>query len=244
MTPRVFIAGSCVSRDTFGRIPAKAASIVGYVARQSLISTWKPPRSVTLDLSAIKSAFQRTVTQGAIRGDLIARLVQTRPDFLVLDIVDERAGVYELDDGTYLTRAIEVDYFGLQRQFEDRIVALHQFRSESHLDLYLEALASFRRVLDEKLPRTRLLVVAPEWATRFEDGSRTSTSYGLLPAEANLIQEVYFAAIREQLPVEAFIGRDLATVAAADHRWGPGCFHFRESEYAAMAAAIRARLLS
>ena len=59
MSIRVFIYGSCVTRDAVEHWKDDERRVVGYVARQSLISALSPPGDAEqFRLSAIESPFQ------------------------------------------------------------------------------------------------------------------------------------------------------------------------------------------
>lgn len=88
-----FIYGSCVSRD-LARIDSERFKVGYYLARQSWISAYAPPRQPPdLDLS---SAFQKRMVEGDIRSlgsRLLAGSVPSEHDLVLLDLVDERVGV-------------------------------------------------------------------------------------------------------------------------------------------------------
>ena len=80
---RVFILGSCVSRDAFS-LPSDGLELVGYFARTSLASAFHPqvaPRSLAQLATAIPSSFQRRMVQA----DLDKRW---RPGDDIIDLTD------------------------------------------------------------------------------------------------------------------------------------------------------------
>src|SRR5699024_3156224 len=80
------------------------------VARQSLISAGQDASERFPTGAQVTSRFQRRMMQADFAGDLDGRLAAVAPsiDVLLWDLTDERHGVHVFDDGTVVTRSIDV----------------------------------------------------------------------------------------------------------------------------------------
>lgn len=229
---RVFIYGSCVSRDTFSAMPQDRYALVDYVARQSIISAARPPIAYPLDLSAVSSRFQQRMVQGAQRGNLYESLRQhaAETDLVLVDLTDERAGVFEMPDGSYFTRSIELDGAGLTRQVSDASTRYLQFGTDEHFEVFGWAAQTFRAELDRLGLTERTVVLAPAWAEYTIDGQYSGESYGYSPSDANYFQQRYVDLLENYLGLRTLRLTD--TRSDAGHQWGLAPFHFAEPVYA------------
>ncbi|WP_425256334.1 DUF6270 domain-containing protein [Pseudarthrobacter sp. J47] len=96
--------GCCVSRDAFKDLGA-GYTLLGYVARQSLISGLSRPTNL-LDGQALDSALQNRSLSGDLKSNLLPTLRRfaDQIDLFVVDLTDERLGVVRLPDGSYIIR--------------------------------------------------------------------------------------------------------------------------------------------
>lgn len=235
---RVFIYGSCVSRDTFNALPQDGYVLVDYVARQSLISAVRPPLAYPLDLSAISSRFQQRMVQGAMSGSLYESLSRHAPntDLVLIDLTDERAGVFEMPDGSYFTRSIELDGAGLTAQISDASTRYLRFGTDEHFEAFAWAAQTFRAELDRLELTSRTLVLAPSWAEHSIDGQYSGDSYGYTPSDANYYLQRYVDLLENYLGLRTVRLAD--TRSDASHQWGLAPFHYAERVYAYLMAEL------
>ncbi|OLT41905.1 hypothetical protein BJF86_02555 [Serinicoccus sp. CNJ-927] len=235
MTVRTFIYGSCVSRDTFERLP-RDFELLGYVARQSLVSAFTPSTTRTLPTADTRSDFQRRMITNDWESSLERQLREhaDRVDLLLWDLCDERVGLRRLERlsrrptmHAWATRSVDSIRAGVDAELEE--FRLVPFASGRHRVLFLHALRRFGTLLDELGLRQRTLLLAPAWATHTSEGSRVPTSFGLDPARANRLFHDYHSTASQ------ITGVDLVTIhdVAADphHAWGPAPFHYTDSVY-------------
>lgn len=235
---RVFIAGSCVSRDTFNALPQDGYALVDYVARQSLISAARPPLAYPLDLSAISSRFQQRMVQGAMSGSLYESLSRHAPDtdLVLIDLTDERAGVFEMPDGSYFTRSIELDGAGLTAQISEASTRYLRFGTDEHFEVFAWAAQTFRAELDRLQLADRTLVLAPSWAEHSIDGQYSGDSYGYTPSDANYYLQRYVDLLENYLGLRTVRLAD--TRSDANHQWGLAPFHYAEPVYVYFGQAL------
>lgn len=235
MAAKVFIWGSCVSRDSFEYF-GKRYELLGYVARQSMISSGNV---VELDtLPQLTSPFQQRMNAGDAAGNAVELIasVARQTSLLLLDLCDERLGVIDVGDGRYLTRTVE----RIRTGADEKLLAEYRrikFGSPQHLQLWTSA---FTRVVDQlvKLRLTRrTLVLAPPWATETVQGSPTPASFGLKAPRANELFALYYDVIRRA--GIRVVGTDLPVLSDDHHKWGPAPFHYDLTTYEAILTSVR-----
>lgn len=110
---KVFILGSCVTRDALELADESCFKLSGYIARTSLASAFRNELVSNYDLSTIASSFQRRMVDNDLLKKTMAELINADFDFLVIDLIDERFDVVDNGDGQYFT---------LSSEFKDNII--------------------------------------------------------------------------------------------------------------------------
>lgn len=237
---RVFIYGSCVTRDGVELWPDHGLEMAGYVARQSLISATAPAQHREFRTEAIASAFQRRMAEGDIRGNVLDKLTTEVDDYDVIlwDITDERLGVYRVPSGGYVSRV--VDYKGGIYRGTQALDGPVKIGSDAHRTLWLAALDKFLDRLDQLGVKDRLVLNALPWATKDASGDAVAAS-AIDPHVYNAILDDYSAEVENRGVKVA--RTDLARVwQDNDHKWGAAPFHYVDDTYRASLEAL-ARVL-
>jgi hypothetical protein len=131
---RIAIFGSCVSRDSCEFMPD--ASVEAYVARQSAIVSLNPVGEGFHSSQLLDSAFQAKMFEGDQKADAVQRLADADPDLILLDLVDERRGVWKFSDGEYLTNSVEAYRTGIEEWAPVRGARLVEFGTDEHYELW------------------------------------------------------------------------------------------------------------
>ena len=165
---KISIFGSCVSRDTCEYI-SNAETLV-YIARQSATSLVESKGSNGVDLNKLKSSFQRRMVEGDLSGDAKHRLAtsETRPDVILIDLVDERRGYWIWPDGSSATNTIETEYHGLYGNLESEGARLVHFGSDEHFERWAIGFNRFVRALHTTGLIDRAIFLDIPWASKFE----------------------------------------------------------------------------
>jgi len=232
------IYGSCVSRDTVSFCNTSAIVLRRYIARHSLISAYTSSPELELDLSALSSEFQKRMVLGERDRTLAAALplIAKDADMLLWDLVDERLGVYLFDDGSSITRSLELIKSGAEEQIQTRARFI-EFGSDAHFKLWITALQEFVQTLDSAGLRSQVRLLDIPWATRDTEGHRIRPSMGTEAKKANALYRRYFdAAARVVSTVR--IGEDTEPRGAATHQWGLAPFHYEERVYDEIASSL------
>lgn len=131
---RIAIFGSCVSRDTCEFMPE--ADVACYVARQSAIVALNPVGEGRFSSADLDSDFQAKMFEGDQRADGVDRILASSPDLILIDLVDERRGVWRFPDGTFMTNSVEAHRAGMEKIAPARGARLIRFGTDEHFNLW------------------------------------------------------------------------------------------------------------
>jgi hypothetical protein len=208
--PNIFIFGSCVSRDTQPFLGPDWGS-AKYIARQSMISATSPKAKLEGE-SALTSKFQNECLYADFESSLFPAIDEhaDETDIFVIDLVDERKGVYEVSPGVYITHTWELEESKLlekQPTQPRRIV----FGTDEHFKIWAEA-ADKVMVKMASVGRP-VIVLAPEWAETSDEGHTNLDIRGKTAAEYNLEYVRYIEHLRGCGVTIFTAGQDMAVAA-------------------------------
>lgn len=233
--PKVFILGSCVSRDTTPFL-GEGWTIAQYVARQGLVSATSGPADLRGE-PKLASAFQNRCLQQDITGSAFEMLRERKEetDLVLLDLIDERLGIYKAQNGSYITHSWELDESGLLDEQPENLEYV-AFGSDKHYDLWSKAAEILvDRVQSLNIP---LVVLAPEWAAKADNGGG-GFDYRNIPASKwNDLYDRYYNHF-EKLGVEVIRPPAKYSVASMKHQWGLAPYHFVDHMYEYMQQRIK-----
>lgn len=238
---RIYIYGSCVTRDGVDLWDDYGLGLAGYIARQSLISALSPANPNSFRTSEIASAFQRRMAEGDIRGNVVTKLTGDVDSYdqILWDITDERLGVYRVPSGGGFVSRV-VDYTNGVYTGTSPLGTPIRIGTEEHRKLWLTALDQFVRRLDDAGVKDRLILNALPWATRDETGASTATPH-TDPDKFNSVLDEYCAVV-ESHGIRVARTDPQRVVQANSHRWGAAPFHYTEDTYRASLEAVSALL--
>lgn len=226
---RVAILGSCVSRDTFEILDPNRFSLETYIARHSIVSARSDAGANMPNTWEVASRFQRRNIESDVKGDLETRLaaVAQQTDLLLWDLIDERHGYVQFNDGTIVNRSIDV----LSNQELRTALAAgrhYEFGTDEHFAEWSAAAAAFLAVLGRLNLMNRTLIIAEPWASEDRFGKRVPPSLSISPEDANKKYGRYYAFLEKA-------GLPLASTPTAyadeSHRWGFAPFHYDSTVY-------------
>lgn len=158
--PRIDIWGSCVSRDTLAYMPDIAVGT--YVARQSAIVSLSPACDIDVPSDRLGSDFQKRMLEGDRAADVVARLSEPGAALLLLDLVDERRGVWRFPSGAFLTNSVEAYHAGVEVWGPAAGARRIEFGTDEHFELWKRGFTKIAEHLAELDATVILLDIA--WA--------------------------------------------------------------------------------
>ncbi len=217
---KIFIYGSCVTRDGVEWWPEYGFELDGYVARQSLISSQSEAsfKDFDFDFAGIGSDFQRRMAKGDLGGNLVDQIRAHSASVIIWDLCDERNGVHRFASGRFKTR--NVLYKNAKAQG-----AIIGFGRDEHFALWRDALDAFL----PQLEHVRIIVNATPWAIQ-NDRGRPVNSDDAKAVAFNKSAERYLDEL-ESRGLEIIRVPQEEAIALSSHKWGEAPFHYVDETY-------------
>jgi hypothetical protein len=225
---KIFIYGSCVTRDSVDWWADYGFEMDGYVARQSLISSQSPidHKGIGFDFNSIPSNFAKRMALGDVGGNLNSEIVKHAATVVLWDLCDERGGVLQRPSGSFMTRNVVYS----KAELPGRII---QLGTDEHFELWKVALDEFLRAVDH----ARVIVNATPWALVNDAGNPVNGDSS--KAEIfNKSIERYYGEL-EARGLELLRVPQEAAIARVDHKWGEAPFHYVDGTYIAMLEQLK-----
>jgi hypothetical protein len=245
MKHRLAILGSCVTRDLFTHVPQALDTVeLGpYVSRATLISmAGRVPARVVSRLAGhtAKRFDDRRFVLDA-RKDYFRVIAKDVPDFLVLDLIDERHATYLFDDGALTLTKVSKEFLaehGLQRL--PRVVS--PFDAE-WLRLQSQSIESLISRLRADLPGTRFVVHAAPYALRYLAEGAVRDFPDLAPIRRwNEFLEGAYARLAEGLGATIIGPGTAGALAGGEHLWDLTPFHYDIGYYRSLWSSLSSLL--
>jgi glycosyltransferase involved in cell wall biosynthesis len=228
---RVFIYGSCVSRDTFEHLDPEQFELVEYVARQSVLSAYTKPVELMAP-PTLKSRFQQRMITGDFSSSLRSLMAThgSATDFVLVDLTDERLGAYLLPDGSIVTRSVELIESGGEQYLPQGTQHI-AFGTQQHFDYWTTAMEYVGEQMRQQMSQATIVLLDIPWAEWSETGTQTPGSFGMQAAEANPIFRSYVQAAAQALGAHVISMEPSEVVSSPNHPWGDAPFHYAEKVY-------------
>lgn len=214
----VTIFGSCISRDVFQN-ERDGLSLRAYFARSSWISATSLAHPLPPISSKLSSPFQQRMLNYDIKSAVLPQIEMLEGQLLMLDLIDERAGVLQLSDSQFITDLAELRHSGWR----------DTFRSKRKIDFgTTEHFEKFCKAIPQVLKRTEHLekiVIKSSFASYDSNGTPLAPYSGRSSEEWNLIYRPYFDALEANGLRVMAVPEDLC-IADADHQWGTAPYHY------------------
>ncbi|MCD4852205.1 DUF6270 domain-containing protein [Arthrobacter sp. AK01] len=232
---RIYVYGSCVSRDSVEFLDMSLHRLLGYTARQSLISAVGDVYPASAQQGTLESRFQIRNLQGDFDGSIFRTLldVADQADYIFWDLTDERLGVIKVAENTYVTRSVELIQSGLIENLEK--AAWIQFGTEEHYELWQESVRQFAEFTRAHGLQSKLVLFNLPWSMWDDEGTPLKKIWDLFPDEANNVLARYVAVVRQHMDVN-YLDIPWAQVAASKtHKWGVAPYHYEDHVYEVVA---------
>lgn len=232
MPTKVFIYGSCVTRDSVDWFAEYDFELVGYTARCTLASAMSQVAldEIDFDYDSIASKFQRDMIISDVTGALVESVRAKQPEVIVWDLCDERNGVIEPMPGKYISGNIA---YNAQTRPKGPI---RQWGTPEHQDVWVRALD---RLVAEFAGR-RVVVNATPWAKINSEGLEVAG--GAKKAEDFNAKAVFYLDKIREAGIHVIELDQSEVVAKVDHKWGEAPFHYTDATYGVFLSKLRAHL--
>lgn len=224
MSNRVFILGSCVSRDPFELPYERKPEIVKYVARTSLASQVIGAFSDEGAIHEIESNFQRNMVLGDMEKTLLRDLEELTFEALVVDFIDDRFPILFSGAGgaTLSSEYIEAraKAGAAELNWEEVVSA------KSHLKMqwWEQGFANLVALAERKRPKIPIIVNRVYWADRTINGDALPSWTGNAREENDYLDSLYDRC--SKAGAVRFIEYHQEFLADPSHVWGLSPFHY------------------
>lgn len=233
--PRVFIAGSCVSRDILNISAPRSVSLADYVARSSLAGAgctgWEIDEAY---YGLITSEFQRKMVRRDVTKSLVRDLATGAPyDLVLIDLIDERFDLYEVAPDLVISISGELLSTRMITSSDRNTPAWIKSGSARHRQLWR---AGVERLFGALMASGRddcVVINQVWWAENMVDGTPLPQEQRLEARRANELLSWMYDELRQFVPPARWMTfPDNYLRSNPDHRWGPAPFHFADAYYA------------
>ncbi|UNM97467.1 DUF6270 domain-containing protein [Ignatzschineria rhizosphaerae] len=227
---KVFISGSCVSRDAFTPNNIDLFENVEYVARYSLARLAYPAFSqIDADnkqfIENVPSPFQRKTLLREWGNSLLDLILNSDFDYLVIDCIDERFGLIELTPELYVTNS---DEFHKSRLINIRDAKKIMPDEDIFLLHWEEGLKKIIEVAGEN----KIIINNVFFSKETDQGLGFPNSSPSRIEYCNDFLNSLYEIARKYLPEKQFVNYpENIFVGSCNHKWGLAPFHYIEDVY-------------
>ena len=210
---KIFIWGSCCSRDIFNFPLTSHFQVVSYHARHSCVSAMSSPVKLkNINLNSLKSVFKQRVIVDDFSKTLLQDLKNLEYDILLIDFIDERFPLKKYDDGV-ITVSSELQ----ETQSVELDESLIYVGSEERFSLWYKAWNAFIDFCIKYNIKDKIIINRLYWA-QVDKKTAFSTSY---ISKNNAFLKRIYDTVSMYIPKYRHIDyHKNLIVSKQDHRWG------------------------
>ena len=225
---KIYIAGSCVTRDAFTPDTESDFEVVKYYARYSLARLLHPEVELNIPETSfekkVSSPFRRRLLRNDFSNNLITSLIETEFDYLVIDCVDERFGLIDYNHSGYVTNSDELRNAQL---FNHETALKIPCNSIEFSELWRNGL---KKIIGTVNPE-KIIINNVYWTNKLNNGNNISTVENV-KYHNEMVSNLYRIAKEEGIPEHNFVNYPPNIfVGDLNHRWGPSSFHYVQDVY-------------
>lgn len=244
---QISIVGSCVTRDLFTHVPEALLSVTlgAYISRATTLSmVAKAPAAVNRLLSADEArTFDDRRFHQDVRKSYFKALSAAKPDFVIVDLIDERHATLELPDASRVTLT------KVSQQFLDKHKLRRQGRSlvplsDEWLAQQRESWPEFARRIHESAPEARVLVHHAPYARLYREEDRDhSFPQQEQIARWNVFLDEAYATMTRLLGAKPLVVGEPFIRAGGNHLWDLNPFHYDRAYYVDLWKTLQAQMV-
>ncbi|MDR7119300.1 DUF6270 domain-containing protein [Rheinheimera soli] len=234
---KVFIMGSCVSRDPFEIAHKRDFDIVAYYARSSFASLGAEPFVDEKLLSGIKSDWQRKMVRADMEKRVFSQLITLNFDVLLIDLIDERFSLSVFENSIH---TISTEYKkALYRPNRYNFV---KAGTEEKLRLWKEGAIKLSHYLISNGLDNKVIINRVYWSLKCDNTNNLLDRYSVESVkQANDQLNWMYDELIQLLPKARFINyRDDELEIDENHKWGIEPFHYTTRTFVRQLSSIYA----
>lgn len=226
---RVFILGSCVSRDAFERFEASDLELAGYVKYTSLASAFSKPVNWP-ETKPLDSAFRDRMLRVDLNKEVETLIANTPWDVLLVDFIEERFDVLRKGNSTVTLSAAFQDA-GLVGYAHDQGFEPLRVDAQERQELWTFGWRQLMNLVASLGGDRAVAVNCARWALRNGEGESVVRSPNLAHLHNVALRSMYRVVERNWPDVRLIHYPDELIVADSNHQWGEAPFHYRAEFY-------------
>lgn len=225
---KVFILGSCVSRDVLNKANYGEFEIVEYVARSSIGSIFAASPFPDTFSARLSSPFQSRIVRMDILKETAHLLTTIDPDVILMDLIDERFYLLETAPGSICTLSVQFKQTGALDEIAGaRVIAP---TSDEYMRYWTGGWVALVALLKSRSMLHKVRVNAVQWCRQTQSGARMPGPTVDQIDSANVTLKKMYARMAQDLDASQFFRySDDVMQCPDDHHWEVAPFHYCEA---------------
>lgn len=225
---KLFILGSCVSRDAFALDEGSSYDIVSYLARTSFSSAFDNKKIEDINLNTINSLFQRRMVENDLLKQTAHSLIHNEFDWLVIDLIDERFSIFVSDQNEIFTLSPELSNNCVLNKPGQVLIP----NSSEFFELWKKGWDSFIDLAKTHQFLHKIVLNKVFWTNQTSSGGQVvSDLYQPWIDENNLWLQKLYSYIEKTSDIKIIEYPKELLRADAEHKWGIQPYHYSKSLY-------------
>lgn len=225
---KVFILGSCVSRDAINTADPLEYRLAAYYARSSFASLSSQPVADLPALSSIESNFQRRMVAADMDKSVLQEVQKSDYDILLVDFIDERFNVLKVSDEQIITISNEYKKAKIGNYTGKVLsnISTEKFVYWKHgFDRFVEILKSSGNL-------SKLKILKVFWSVKTSNGVKIEAYPEDYIAQQNKYLNELYAYVSATIGSHYLVSfSDEDFISDENHRWGLEPFHYVSDFY-------------
>jgi Family of unknown function (DUF6270) len=228
---KVFVLGSCVSRDIVEYAPRDEFEIVEHLARSSLASIFARQPFEDAFSHRLTSKFQARSMNMDVTKVGREQLATLDADLILMDLIDERFDLVQAENPWCLcTASHEFIHTGAHAEIPN--IRFVKNGSDRFIQYWKEGWDALVRLLSSRHILHKVRVNKVFWQRSMSNGEPFAKKSPQQIEEANTLLDKLYVHMSINLAQQQFFEYDdAAMVCPADHQWDPAPFHYSDALY-------------
>lgn len=236
---RIYIYGSCVSRDIISFDNECTIQLTNYIARSPLASVMSIAPKLNVNIEGNQSAFQRRMIAYDLEKKLLNDLMATKFDILLMDLIDERINLIKTTNSGIAAYSNELQATGYRFKEQDGV--LISSGGEESFNLWNDAWIRFCEFAKKHGFFEKIIITELYWATGPDGECAPGYNKNSIDFANKWLSRAY-SQIRRDLNEEQIIQVPKELIIADPcHTWGFSPFHYIKNYYNYMSEVLARR---